>query len=171
MLTLSVEQLGTAAAAGLALVDCIKAYLQLAQQPSPSMRYSEAWDRQLASFFCIVVIWKLTRNIPHWFVPLKWVIDSPNKFDLDIAELNFWASMLTMVGSMWPDLVKTSAQVAAGSQQFDNLGLYRLSEKSNLTALAIIVLIPPLSAIADWLTLLVQKLRGFWRQLLGWVSL
>ena len=51
MLTLSVEQLGTAAAAGLALLMVSKAHLQLPQQPSPSMHYSEAWDRQLASFF------------------------------------------------------------------------------------------------------------------------
>ena len=57
--------------------------------------------------------------------------------------------MLTMVGSMQPDLVRTSAQVAAVSQQVDNLGLYRLPEKSNRTAFVIIGLIPPLSAIAD----------------------
>ncbi len=38
--------------------------------------------------------------------------------------------MLTMVGSMRPDLVRTSAQVAAVSQQVDNLGLYRLPEKA-----------------------------------------
>ncbi len=110
-------------------------------------------------------------NIPDWFVPSMCVIDSPNKIDFDMAVLNFRASTVTIVGSIWPDLTNIAAHVAVGSQRFDNLGLYKLLEWSSTTALERIEMILPLCAMVNWLTWSAQHFRWFRRRLLGWVSL
>lgn len=63
-------------------------------------------------------------------------MSSPNKFDFDIAVLNFCISMMTQA-SMWPDFLIASTKVDAGSQQFDILGPQALLTQSNMTVPAL----------------------------------
>jgi hypothetical protein len=80
---------------------------------------------------------------------------SPNKGDdRDMAVLNFLASLM-MEASKWIDLVSTSTHVETGSQQFDNLGQYVMSDQVSAKASLKMVYLP-LSAIVMGLTLPVR---------------
>ena len=81
----------------------------------------------------------------------------PNKGDRDMTALNFLASMM-MEASIWFNLVSIiSTHVETGSQQFDNLGQYVMSNQMSATASVKIVLYLPLSVIVMGLTLPVRS--------------
>ena len=62
-----------------------------------------------------------------------------------------------MEASIWFDLVSTSTRVETGSQQFDNLGQYVMSDRMSATASVKVVVYLPLSAIVMGLTLPVRS--------------
>ena len=67
------------------------------------------------------------------FDPSNRCITSPNNGDLDMALLNFLTSMVRET-SIRLDLVNASTHVDAGSQQFDNLVPYVMSDRISMMA-------------------------------------